>query len=90
MTAYAIAALDDAASLQQQGTTLDELIAALQQPAEDSRVALAIQQADIKTMVAVIEIYDHLLPGWQIDPENEEDTASTLAALWPKAGFFCE
>lgn len=38
--------------LQQQGTTLDELIAALQQPAETQELRFATNKPTIKTMVA--------------------------------------
>lgn len=75
--------------LQQQGTTLDELIAALQQPAETQELRFAIQQADYQDYgrQVIADLADHLLPGWQIDPENEEGIRINLTAPYGQGWF---
>lgn len=75
--------------LQQQGTTLDELIAALQQPAETQELRFAIQQADYQDYgrQVIANLANHLIPGWQIDPENEEGIRINLTGPYGQGWF---
>ncbi len=49
----------------------------------------AIQQADYQDYgrQVIADLADHLLPGWQIDPENEEGIRINLAAPYGQGWF---
>lgn len=60
--------------LEKNNQTLEEMIATLKQPAETQEVRFKLEQIDYRALgeqviadLAAIEV-----PGWQVDPENEE------------------
>ncbi|MDN6639395.1 MAG: phosphomannomutase/phosphoglucomutase [Tetragenococcus sp.] len=60
--------------LQAEGKTLESLIADLKQPLETQEVRLKLEAEDYRALgeQVIKDIADIDVPGWEIDPENEE------------------
>lgn len=75
--------------LQQTNQTLGDVIAALQQPVETQEVRFHIATENYRDYgeKVIQELADIQLPGWSIDPENEEGIRFNLARPYGNGWF---
>ena len=75
--------------LQAQGTSLDDLIATLQQPAETQELRFKINTPDYQNYgrQLIADFGSINQPGWTIDPENEEGIRFKVSAPYGNGWF---
>ncbi|MDN6723225.1 MAG: phosphomannomutase/phosphoglucomutase, partial [Tetragenococcus halophilus] len=75
--------------LQEEGKSLESLIADLKQPLETQEVRFKLEAENYRALGKKIieQIVDIQIPGWQIDPENDEGIRFRLSQPYGQGWF---